>query len=92
MMETRIINGCMGVKVRLPNANLLILIGDKGYIMCGYLNLEAAEAKGEAAAVVSGVSTFSDMLKGEVKAATSKAKELGVKQGMSGESALEILK
>lgn len=92
MMESRIINGCLGVKVHLTKANLLLIVGEKGYVMCGYLNVAAAEEKGEAAAVVKGVSTFSDVLKAEVKAVTSKAKELGVTEGMSGEAALEILR
>jgi len=92
MIETRQVNGCLGLKVRLPNANLLLILGEKGYIMCGYLNLTAAEKSGDAAAVVTGVSTFSDVLKAEIKSCTKKAAELGVKVGMSGEQALEILR
>ena len=91
MIETRQINGCLGLKVRMPNANLLLILGEKGYVMCGYLNLEAADRMGDAAAIVSGVSTFSDVLKAEVKSCTKKAMELGVKEGMSGAQALEIL-
>ena len=71
-----------GVKSTLPDVPPLLLIkGDKGFVMCGYLNMEAAEKLGAAAAVVSGVKTFEDVLNAEVKAATSKAKALGVEPG-----------
>jgi uncharacterized protein YunC (DUF1805 family) len=39
--------------------------------------------------MVSGVKSFEDLLNAEVKAATSKAKSLGVKTGMRG---LEVLR
>jgi uncharacterized protein YunC (DUF1805 family) len=45
-----------GVKSTLPELPPLLLIkGDKGFVMCGYLNLEVAERLGAAAAIVSGV-------------------------------------
>jgi uncharacterized protein YunC (DUF1805 family) len=46
---------------------------------------------GVAAAVVSGVKSFDDVLNGEVRAVTSKAEALGVKVGMSGEEALKCM-
>jgi len=71
-----------GMKSTMPNvAPLLLIKGDKGFVMCGYLNMEAAEKQGAAAAVVSGVKTFEDVLNAEIKAATTKAKELGVQVG-----------
>jgi uncharacterized protein YunC (DUF1805 family) len=71
-----------GVKSTLPDLPPLLLIkGEKGFVICGYLNLEVAEKLGAAAAIVSGVKTFDDVLNAEIKAATSKAKELGVEPG-----------
>lgn len=71
-----------GVKSTLPNAPPLLLIkGEKGFVMCGYLNMEAAEKLGAAAAVVSSVKTFEDVLNAEIKAVTSMAKELGLGPG-----------
>ncbi|MBN2335296.1 DUF1805 domain-containing protein [Candidatus Bathyarchaeota archaeon] len=71
-----------GVKSTLPELPPLLLIkGDKGFVMCGYLNIEVAEKLGAAAAIVSGVKTFEDVLNAEIKAATSKAKKLGVEPG-----------
>jgi len=72
-----------GVKSTMPGGPPLILIkGEKGFVMCGYLSAEVAERVGLAAAIVSGVKSFEDVLNAEVKVATSKAKELGVQPGM----------
>jgi uncharacterized protein YunC (DUF1805 family) len=71
-----------GVKVTLPDLPPLVLIkGDKGFVMCGYLNIEVAEKLGAIAAIVSGVSTFEEVLKAEIKSATNKAKEMGIMPG-----------
>ena len=72
-----------GVKSTIPNGPPLLLIkGEKGFVMCGYLSSDVAEKVGLAAAIVSGVNSFEDVLNAEVKFATSKAKELGVEPGM----------
>jgi uncharacterized protein YunC (DUF1805 family) len=80
----------LGVKVDLPDSPPLLLItAEKGFVMCGFLNTEAAEKLGVAAAVVSGVKSFEDVLNAQVKTATSKAKSLGVEVGMKGVDALK---
>ncbi|MCJ7767687.1 DUF1805 domain-containing protein [Candidatus Bathyarchaeota archaeon] len=79
-----------GVKVDLPESPPLVLIvGEKGFVMCGFLNAEAAEKLNVAAAVVSGVKSFEDVLNAQVKTVTSKAKSLGVEAGMKGSEALK---
>jgi uncharacterized protein YunC (DUF1805 family) len=81
---------CTGIRTDLPDSPpLLLVIGEKGFVMCGFLNMESAEKLGVAAAVVSGVKTFEDVLNGQVKAVTSKAKTLGVEVGMKGTDALK---
>jgi uncharacterized protein YunC (DUF1805 family) len=83
---------CLGVKVDLPDSPpLLVVSAEKGFVMCGFLNVDAAERLNVSAAVVSGVKTFDDVLNCEVKAATSKAKSLGVDVGMKGAEALKHL-
>lgn len=83
---------CLGVKVELPDSPpLLLVVADKGFVMCGFLNVGTAEKVGAAAAVVSGVKSFEDVLDAEVKEVTSKAKSLGVDVGMKGVDALECL-
>jgi uncharacterized protein YunC (DUF1805 family) len=86
------VNGktCTGMRTDLPNSPPLLLItGEKGFLMCGFLNMESAEKLDVAAAVISGVKTFEDVLNGQVKAATTKAKALGVEVGMKGTDALK---
>ncbi len=71
-----------GMKSTIPGGpNLLLIKGEKGFVMCGYLSGEVAERVGLAAAIVSGVNTFDDVLNAEIKFATSAAKELGVEEG-----------
>jgi len=82
----------LGLKVELPDSPpLLLMVGEKGFIMCGYLNVEVAERLQVAAAMVSGVKSFQDVLEAEIKAVTSKARELGISLGMKGREALRKL-
>jgi uncharacterized protein YunC (DUF1805 family) len=81
-----------GLKVELPDSPPLVaIIGGEGFVMCGFLNIEAAEKLNVTAAMVSGVKTFEDVLKAEIKAATSKARMKGVIVGMKGEEAVRLL-
>jgi uncharacterized protein YunC (DUF1805 family) len=81
---------CLGLKVDLPESPpLLLIVAEKGFVMCGFLNIEAAEKLGVSAALVSGVKSFEDVLNAEVKAATTKAKNLGIEAGMKGSEALK---
>jgi len=83
---------CLGLRVELPGSPpLLLVVAEKGFVMCGFLNVEAAEKLDVAAAVVSGVKSFEDVLNANVKAATSKAEALGVSVGMKGADALKCL-
>lgn len=79
----------VGIKVDLPKAPLLLIKADKGFIMCGYLNLYAAEKLGDVAAIVRGVSSFDEMLKAPIVSCTAAAKALGISQGDICSSALK---
>jgi uncharacterized protein YunC (DUF1805 family) len=71
-----------GIKVELKGLPPLVLIeGGKGFVMCGYLNIDAAESLGATAAVVSGVNSWEDVLNAQIKTATTKAKALGLEPG-----------
>jgi uncharacterized protein YunC (DUF1805 family) len=82
---------CTGLRLDLPECPvpLLLITAEKGFVMCGFLNVEAAERIGVSAAMVNGVKTFEDVLNAPVKAITSKAKSLGVQEGMKGADALK---
>jgi len=84
-------NKAEGIEIGLGNAVLVLAIGKKGYIMCGYLNLEAAEKFGDCAAIVKGVKTVDDLLAAKVFAVTKNAEKSGINAGMSGREALEKL-
>jgi len=82
----------LGLKVDLPDSPPLVaVIGEKGFVMCGFLNVDAAEKLNVTAAMVSGVKTFDDVLNAEVKAVTSKAEMKGIRQGMKGREAVKLL-
>ncbi|MBI2185287.1 MAG: YunC family protein [Thaumarchaeota archaeon] len=59
--------------------------------MCGLLDIGAAERLGMAAVRVLGVGSIDELLEREVVQVTSKARELGVKEGMKGREALDKL-
>lgn len=81
---------CLGLHVDLPDSPpLLLIIAEKGFVMCGFLNIEAAERLGVTAAMISGVKTFEDVQNAQIKAITTKAKGFGIEAGMKGTEALK---
>ncbi|PKM92880.1 MAG: DUF1805 domain-containing protein [Elusimicrobia bacterium HGW-Elusimicrobia-4] len=81
----------MGIEIPLNNAVLVLAIGKKGFVMCGYLNIDAAEKMGDCACVIKGVKNVDELLTRKVVALTSHAKKLGIELGMTGKEALEKL-
>ncbi|MEM3402713.1 MAG: DUF1805 domain-containing protein [Candidatus Hadarchaeales archaeon] len=78
----------LAVRVELPGAPLLLAVAPKGYLMCGYLNIETAAKLNQAAATVKGIHSFDEMLEAKVVAVTPRAMGMGVKKGMSGREAI----
>lgn len=70
--------------------NMILVQGTKGYLMCGYLNLAAAEKFGDAAVLVGGAD-FAAVLANPIKGCTEAAKKAGVTEGMTGAQAAAIL-
>ncbi len=82
----------IGLKVDLPDSPpLVMIIGQTGFVMCGFLNMEAAEKLNVVVATVSGVKNFDDVLQAKVKAVTSMAEKKGIKVGMKGRDAVKLL-
>ena len=77
--------------VSLFKADLLVIRGEAGFLGCGYINLDACEKFGDAAAIVTGVSTCAEMLTAEVKKVSTAAAARGVTVGMTGAEALKLL-
>lgn len=78
-----------GIKIKLPNANLVIVAARKGYIMCGYLDTRASEKFRDCAAVVKGVKSVNDVLSKKISKVTTGARKLGIRVGMKGSEALK---
>ena len=77
------------IQLQLP---LLIIRGTKGFLACGYINVETCNKTGEACAIVTGVSTYEEMPNAEVKAVSTAAGELGARVGMKGEEVLSLFR
>lgn len=81
------------VTVHLPKTTLLTVSNEKGYIMCGaldvgLLNNVLADRKIVAGRAV-GVKTIEQLLKAPLESVTLEAEKLGIHVGMIGEDALE---
>ncbi len=88
--QIKLKNGvALGIKIEVGRAPLLLIKARKGFVMCGYLNINAANSLGDIAAKVTGVSTFEDVLRAEVVEVSEKAKGIGIREGMRGKDALE---
>ncbi len=82
----------IGLRVDLPDSPPLVLImGQTGFVMCGFLNMDVAEELNVAAATVSGVRNFDDVMEAKVRAVTSKAERKGIRAGMTGRDAIRLL-
>ncbi|MDD6254745.1 MAG: DUF1805 domain-containing protein [Eubacteriales bacterium] len=83
-----------GTLIKAPGGeghpNMIVIACRKGYLMCGYLNIDAAEKFGDAAVLVGGAD-FDAVLLNPIKGMTSKAAEAGVKDGMTGAEAAALL-
>jgi len=80
-----------GYCIDLGKAPLLIIQAKKGYVMCGYLNINAANKMGDIAGKVTGVKTFDDMLNADVVEVSENAKLAGLKEGMNAKDFLNAI-
>lgn len=69
------------LKLDMYGAPLVMLKGKTGYVMCGYLNIDAAEKLKDTAVRVTGVKDLESILKAKVASLTTGAKSLGIKEG-----------
>lgn len=86
----------LGVQVMLPKTNLLAIMTDSGYIMCGALDIKLLNEKladrGILAARAVGVRSFEDLLFAPLESCTTEAIKHGIVPGMTGEQALKKMK
>jgi uncharacterized protein YunC (DUF1805 family) len=77
--------------MKFQTKNLIVLRGDRGYIMCGYLNLKVAEKFNDAAIKIVGVADINDALLAQVHSCTPEAKKLGIKKGQTVKDILNLI-
>jgi len=80
-----------GYLIDLGKAPLLILKADRGYLMCGYLNINAANSLGDIAGRVTSVRTFDDMLNAKVIEISDNSLKIGLHVGVTGREFLNKL-
>jgi uncharacterized protein YunC (DUF1805 family) len=82
----------LGVSVLLPKTTLLAVSSDKGYIMCGALDVGLLNEKLKDRKVIAGravgVRTIEQLLNAPLESVTYEAESLGVHKGMIGKEAL----
>lgn len=82
----------MAISVELPKTNLLVVTSDKGYIMCGALDVALLNEKLKDRKVIAGravgVKTIDQLLDAPLESVTYEAEELGITKGIIGREAL----
>ncbi|MDQ0198873.1 uncharacterized protein YunC (DUF1805 family) [Neobacillus ginsengisoli] len=82
----------LAVTVLLPKTTLLVVTSNKGYIMCGALDVgllnEKLADRNIIAARAVGVKTIEQLLNAPMESVTYEAEKLGVNKGMIGKDAL----
>ena len=84
-----------GVSVKLPKTTLLTINTERGYIMCGALDIgllnEKLADRGIIAGRAVGVRTLAQLLAAPLESVTLEAEKLGIMPGMTGEEALLLM-
>ena len=82
----------LAVTVLLPKTTLLAVTNDKGYIMCGALDVGLLNDKLKDRKIIAGravgVRTIEQLLNAPLESVTWEAVELGIHKGMIGKEAL----
>ncbi|MFA4934461.1 MAG: DUF1805 domain-containing protein [Candidatus Methanoperedens sp.] len=87
--QIKLENGsALGLKMDMEHAPLLVIRAAKGFVMCGYLNMDVANKLGDVAVRVTGVKSFEDVLNAKAVDVSEAAKKLGITVGMSAREAL----
>jgi uncharacterized protein YunC (DUF1805 family) len=80
-----------GYCIGLGHASLILLQAKKGYVMCGYLNMNAANKFGDIAGKVTGVKTIDEALNASIVELSENAKKAGFKDGINAREFLNTL-
>jgi uncharacterized protein YunC (DUF1805 family) len=82
----------IGIEVALPKTNLLVITTQKGYIMCGALDVALLNERLKFRRIIAGravgVRTLQELLDAPLESVTQAANELGIEKGTTGREAL----
>lgn len=85
----------LGVEVKLPKTTLLSISTDKGYIMCGALDVGLLNDRLKDREIIAGravgVKTLEELLAAPLESVTTTAETLGIVVGMNGADALRLM-
>lgn len=85
----------VGIEVKLPKTNLVAVATEKGYIMCGALDVallnDRLKDRRIVAARAVGVKTIEELLDAPLESVTHEAAKLGVAAGMKGADAILLM-
>jgi uncharacterized protein YunC (DUF1805 family) len=79
------------VKINFEHAPLIVFGCPECFVMCGYLDMNAANKLGDIAAKVTNVKTISSALDAPIVALSEEAKKFDVEIGMSARNFLNIV-
>ncbi|RAV22288.1 DUF1805 domain-containing protein [Paenibacillus contaminans] len=82
----------LAVEVLLPKTTLLVVTTDKGYIMCGALDIQLLNDRLKDRRIIAGravgVKTIEQLLEAPLESVTNEAEALGIHPGMKGSEAI----
>jgi len=85
----------LGVEVKLPKTTLLAIMTDKGYIMCGALDVALLNERLKDREIIAGravgVRTLEELMEAPLESVTLTAEKLGIVTGMKGSDALRLM-
>ncbi|MDG5788914.1 DUF1805 domain-containing protein [Evansella sp. AB-P1] len=80
------------ISVQLPKTNLLVVTNDRGYIMCGALDVQLLNDKLTDRKIIAGralgVKSIEQLIEAPLESVTVEAENLGIYKGMKGKDAL----
>ncbi|SFL16763.1 Uncharacterized protein YunC, DUF1805 family [Paenibacillus sp. 1_12] len=97
-MHPVVIDGftALAIEVKLPKTTLIVVSTDRGYIMCGALDVgllnEKLKDRQILAARATGVKTIEELLEAPLESVTYEAERLGIVPGMKGKDAIGLMR
>lgn len=86
----------LAIEVKLPKTTLIVVTTDRGYIMCGALDVgllnERLKDRHILAARATGVKTIEELLEAPLESVTYEAERLGIIPGMKGKDAIGLMR